>query len=219
MHLRKIPSFYDIIHLDVMRRTEMLWFEDVSAVNEPVLSFPVIGRISMRQFFILGIAGMASYGLFSATHGPASAVPISIGAFLALVKPKVGSTEWMIFSSVLFFARKMRILLERRPLTPKKSKAGCAKGQDYTRTIIMADLSRPFRFRTRLVGKAGQPIACRRARVFLDSRQIDLLTTDANGELEAVIVPYVEGKKRITVYVEDQKEPAFAETVEVRTSQ
>lgn len=82
----------------------MLWFEDVSAINEPVLSFPVFGRISMKQFFVLGIAGMISYGLFSVTHGIASAVPIGIGTFLTFVRPRVGSPEWMIISIILFLA-------------------------------------------------------------------------------------------------------------------
>lgn len=88
--------------LGVMRNTPMIWFEDVSAINEPVLSFPVLGRISMKQFFILGVSGMASYALFSSAHGPVSAVPMCIGALFALVKPPVGSAEWMIFSAVRF---------------------------------------------------------------------------------------------------------------------
>ncbi|MGI0088545.1 MAG: hypothetical protein ACREBI_11405, partial [Nitrosotalea sp.] len=93
----------------MIRKTEMLWFEDVSALNEPVLTFPVFGRISMKQFFILGITGMISYALFSGTHGLVSAIPICFGAFLTLVKPKVGSSEEMILSGILFLVGRRSI--------------------------------------------------------------------------------------------------------------
>ena len=82
----------------------MLWFEDLSAANEPVLSFPVIGRISMKQILILGAAGMASYLVFSSTHGPLAAVPLCAGAILALARPKIGSSEWMALSVLRFAA-------------------------------------------------------------------------------------------------------------------
>src|SRR5581483_11173669 len=86
----------------MLRKTELQWFEDVSALNEPVLSFSVFGSISMKQFFILGISGIISYALFSGTHGLVSAIPICFGAFLTFVKPKVGSSEEMIASVILF---------------------------------------------------------------------------------------------------------------------
>lgn len=87
-----------------MRTTEMLWFEDISALNEPVLFFPVIGRISMKQFAILGVSGFATYSIFSGTHSPASAVPFCAGALLSLLRPAVGTPEWMAYSSLRFFA-------------------------------------------------------------------------------------------------------------------
>lgn len=83
----------------------MLWFEDISAINEPVLLFPVIGRISMKQFAILGAAGFATYSLFSGTHAVSSAAPLCAGALLALYRPAAGTPEWMIFSALRFFAR------------------------------------------------------------------------------------------------------------------
>lgn len=201
-----------------MRRNDLLWFEDVSAVNEPVLSFPVLGRISMRQFFILGVAGMASYGLFSSTHAPASAVPISAGALLALVRPKVATTEWMLYSALLFFGRRLgRMLFTTRPRAPRIP-AGNARNREAARIIILADPSRPFRFRTRLVGRSGQPAATRKATVFLDDTKVDSLVTDDNGVLESAIVPGAAGRRMITVYVEGQNEPAFSESIEIRTS-
>ncbi|MGB6463096.1 MAG: hypothetical protein WBF38_02580 [Nitrosotalea sp.] len=215
-----------------MRKTEMLWFEDVSALNEPVLSFPVFGRISMKQFFILGITGMISYGLFSITHGLVSAIPICFGAFLTFVKPKVGSSEWMIASIILFLIGRRSAQKTQRVKKPKSKrlvtsskKLGLSDPlitetqENKIRTIISSDLSKPFRFKIKLVGTTGQALANKRSKVYLDDLYTDSLTTDINGELETIIVPKVPGQKKITVYVDEQKEPVFSEVIEVRTPQ
>lgn len=219
-----------MISQDIMRRSEMLWFEDVSAINEPVLSFPIFGRISMRQFFILGVAGMISYGLFSATHGLLSATPISIGAFLTLVKPKVGSTEWMIYSIMKFLlvkclwhgllseikkprkkhlASKKFYLPRRLDATPQENKA---------QIITLSDLSKPFRFKMRISSPTGQPIAGTKSKVFLDGIEIASPTTGSNGELEVSIVAKTEGRKQLAVYVEDKSELAFCSTIVIKSS-
>ncbi len=208
----------------------MLWFDDVSAINEPVLSFPIFGRISMRQFFILGVTGMISYGLFSATHGIPSAAPIGIGAFLTLVKPKVGSTEWMIFSIMKFLLVKClwRGLISEIKKPRKKQAASkkfhlprrldIVRQENRIRIVALQDLSKPFRFRMRIVGPTGSPIAGRRSKVFLDGVEIASLTTDSSGELEIPIVPKTEGRKQIAVYLEDRSELAFCSTILVKVS-
>lgn len=216
----------------MLRKTEMLWFEDVSALNEPVLSFPVFGRISMKQFFILGITGMISYALFSGTHGLVSAIPICFGAFLTFVKPKVGSSEWMIVSIILFLAGKRSTQKTQRAkkpkskrLVPSSKKLGLSDPfitetqESKIRTIMLSDLSKPFRFKIKLVGTTGQALANKRSKVYLDDSFTDSLTTDINGELETIIVPKVSGQKKITVYVDEQKEPVFSEVIDVRTPQ
>ena len=215
-----------------MRKTEMLWFEDVSALNEPVLSFPVFGRISMKQFFILGITGMISYALFSITHGLVSAIPICFGAFLTFVKPKVGSSEWMIVSIILFLAGRRSAQKTQRVKKPKSKrlvtsskKLGLSDPfitetqENKIRTIMLSDLSKPFRFKIKLVGTTGQALANKRSKVYLDDSYTDSLTTDINGELETIIIPRIPGQKKITVYVDEQTEPAFSEVIEVKTPQ
>jgi hypothetical protein len=215
-----------------MRKTEMLWFEDVSALNEPVLSFPVFGRISMKQFFILGITGMISYALFSITHGLVSAIPICFGAFLTFVKPKVGSSEWMIVSIILFLVGRRSVQKTQRikkskskRLVTSSKKLGLSDPfitetqENKIRTIMLSDLSKPFRFKIKLVGTTGQALANKRSKVYLDDSYTDSLTTDINGELETIIIPRIPGQKKITVYVDEQKEPAFSEVIEVKTPQ
>ena len=214
-----------------MRNLEILWFEDVSALNEPVLSFPIIGRISMRQFFILGLASMISYLIFSSSHGIIAVIPEGIGAFLALTKPKVTSSEQMVISMVLFFMgrhygtgnKKKKAKSKKLSSSSKKLGLACSLIEDSQeneiRTITVSDLSRPYRFKVKLVGPTGKVLANKKSKVYLDGTYLDALTTDINGELETIIMPKTPGKKNITVCVDEQVEPVFLETIEVKTHQ
>ena len=214
-----------------MRNLEILWFEDVSALNEPVLSFPIIGRISMRQFFILGLASMISYLIFSSSHSIFAVIPEGIGAFLALTKPKVTSSEQMVISMVLFFMgrhygtgnKKKKAKSKKLSSSSKKLGLACSLIEDSQeneiRTITVSDLSRPYRFKVKLVGPTGKVLANKKSKVYLDGTYLDALTTDINGELETIIIPKTQGKKNITVCVDEQVEPVFLETIEVKIHQ
>ncbi|MHB9161626.1 MAG: hypothetical protein ACYC6W_12195 [Nitrosotalea sp.] len=214
-----------------MRHLEILWFEDVSALNEPVLSFPIIGRISMRQFFILGLASMISYLIFSSSHSIFAVIPEGIGAFLALTKPKVTSSEQMVISMVLFFMGRhygtgnKKKKAKSKKLSSSSKKLGVADSliedsqENEIRTITVSDLSRPYRFKVKLVGPTGKVLANKKSKVYLDGTYLDALTTDINGELETIIIPKTQGKKNITVCVDEQVEPVFLETIEVKTHQ
>lgn len=214
-----------------MRNLEILWFEDVSPLNEPVLSFPIIGRISMRQFFILGLASMMSYLIFSSSHSIFAVIPEGIGAFLALTKPKVTSSEQMVISMVLFFMGRhygtgnKKKKAKSKKLSSSSKKLGLAGSliedsqENEIRTITVSDLSRPYRFKVKLVGPTGKVLANKKSKVYLDGTYLDALTTDINGELETIIIPKTPGKKNITVCVDEQVEPVFLETIEVKTHQ
>jgi len=214
-----------------LRNLEILWFEDVSALNEPVLSFPIIGRISMRQFFILGLASMISYLIFSSSHSIFAVIPEGIGAFLALTKPKVTSSEQMVISMVLFFMgrhygtgnKKKKAKSKKLSSSSKKLGLACSLIEDSQeneiRTITVSDLSRPYRFKVKLVGPTGKVLANKKSKVYLDGTYLDALTTDVNGELETIIIPKTQGKKNITVCVDEQVEPVFLETIEVKMHQ
>ena len=214
-----------------MRNLEILWFEDVSALNEPVLSFPIIGRISMRQFFILGLASMISYLIFSSSHSIFAVIPEGIGAFLALTKPKVTSSEQMVISVVLFFMgrhygtgnKKKKAKSKKLSSSSKKLGLACSLIEDSQeneiRTITVSDLSRPYRFKVKLVGPTGKVLANKKSKVYLDETYLDALTTDINGELETIIIPKTQGLKNITVCVDEQAEPVFLETIEVKIHQ
>ncbi len=185
----------------------------------------------MRQFFILGLASMISYLIFSSSHGIIAVIPEGIGAFLALTKPKVTSSEQMVISMVLFFMgrhygtgnKKKKAKSKKLSSSSKKLGLACSLIEDSQeneiRTITVSDLSRPYRFKVKLVGLTGKVLANKKSKVYLDGTYLDALTTDINGELETIIMPKTPGKKNITVCVDEQVEPVFLETIEVKTHQ
>lgn len=208
-----------------MRTSEMLWFDDVSPMNEPVLFFPVIGRISMRQFAMLGTSALASYWAFSAGHSPLAAIPACIGAVLALVRPRAGSAEWMAFSALLFIARKLgswrpggagRLRVGRLgiPRTGRPSGTVAASPECRTRTVVVSDPSRPIIFRVK-IKCGGSPVGCRSFKVGLGGAKTLSVSTDVNGSLEAVLIPETEGPKTISVEA-DGGIPVLSETIDVR---
>ncbi|GEM_PF-3179707 len=208
-----------------MRETEMMWFEDVSPVNEPVLSFPVIGRLSMRQFVVLGTSLLASYAVFSSGHSPLAAIPACIGALLTFVRPSVGPAEWMAMAALLFVARSIARRGPRASGTKARSgmpgkknpppRPGTAP-QKRSRTIFVSDPGRPILLRIRLEG-GGRPVGCRSFKIMLGGASTESVFTDINGTVEAVIIPGTEGQKTITVEA-DGGTPVLSETVDVRAS-
>ena len=216
-----------------MKHIEVLWFDDVSALNEPVLSFPVIGRISMRQFFILGVAAMVSYGLFSSYQTIFSIIPAGFGAFLALTKPKVTSSEQMLLSTILFFMGKRASTKTGTAKKPSKKskkisisskKLGFADTlvddtqEPEIRTIVVSDLTKPYRFKVKVVDQAGKILKAQKSKIYVNGTYQDTLTTDINGELETIIIPQAIGLKKITISVDDQKEPVFSETIKIQAN-
>ena len=185
----------------------------------------------MRQFFILGLASMMSYLIFSSSHSIFAVIPEGIGAFLALTKPKVTSSEQMVISMVLFFMGRhygtgnKKKKAKGKKLSSSSKKLGLAVSliadsqENEIRTITVSDLSRPYRFKVKLVGPTGNVLANKKSKVYLDGTYLDALTTDINGELETIIIPKTPGKKNITVCVDEQVEPVFLETIEVKTHQ
>lgn len=185
----------------------------------------------MRQFFILGLASMMSYLIFSSSHSIFAVIPEGIGAFLALTKPKVTSSEQMVISMVLFFMGRhygtgnKKKKAKSKKLSSSSKKLGLAGSliedsqENEIRTITVSDLSRPYRFKVKLVGPTGKVLANKKSKVYLDGTYLDALTTDINGELETIIIPKTPGKKNITVCVDEQVEPVFLETIEVKIHQ
>lgn len=219
-----------------MRPREVLWFEDVNPFNEPVFSFPFIGRLSMRQLAILGVGFMISYTLFQSTGNILSVVPALVTAFFALKKQNVLPTESLLFSVLMFYIRggstavekkrslekipKMRkekiklvsstVLRIPKPFAPKIT----AK-EIKTRKLFVSDYTKPYRMKIRLEKVTGQAISNEMCKVKFDGNIISTLSTDANGELEVIIIPGTSGKKTLQVFSKDTTKPIFEETLEI----
>lgn len=217
-----------------MRPHEVLWFEDVNPFNEPVFSFPFVGRLSMRQLAILGVGFMISYGLFQSTGEVLSVIPGLAAAFFALKKQNVLPTESLLFSVLMFYIRGGSITVQTKkpwkkaPKTQKKKLAESAvlrvpkpfrpkitEKEIKARKLFVSDFTKPYRMKIRLEKTTGQAIANQMCKVEFDENIVSTLSTDANGELEVIIIPGSAGQKKLQVFSKDNTNPIFEETLEI----
>lgn len=218
-----------------MRPREVLWFEDVSPFNEPVFSFPFVGRLSMRQLAILGVGFMVSYPLFQSTGDVLSVVPALVTAFFALKKQNVLPTESLLFSVLMFYIRggSTTVQTKRSWKIPKiyKEKKSIAEStvlqvpkpfapkitdkEIKARKLFVSDFTKPYRMKIRLEKSTGQAISNQMCKVSFDGNIISTLSTDANGELEVIIIPSSAGKKTLEVFSKGTTKPIFEETLEI----
>lgn len=216
-----------------------MWFEDVSPFNESVFSFPFVGRLSMRQLAILGVGFMISYALFQSTGDVLSVIPALVTAFFALKKQNVLPTESLLFSVLMFYVRggsatvqtkkpswkkipkvhkekkklaESTVLRVPKPFAPKVT----AK-EIKARKLFVSDFTKPYRMKIRLEKITGQAISNQMCEVKFDGNIISTLSTDANGELEVIIIPGSAGKKTLQVFSKDTAKPIFEETLEIES--
>ena len=219
-----------------LRSREVLWFEDVSPFNEPVFSFPFIGRLSMRQLAVLGVGFMISYALFQSTGDVLSVVPGLVTAFFALKKQNVLPTESLLFSVLMFYIRGGSTSVETKRTWKKipkvhKEKKSIAEStvlkvpkpfapkitdkEVKVRKLFVSDYTKPYRMKIRLEKITGQAIVNEMCKIKFDGNIISTLSTDANGELEVIIIPGSAGKKTLEVFSKDSTKPIFEETLEI----
>jgi hypothetical protein len=221
-----------------LRPHEVLWFDDVSPFNEPVFSFPFVGRLSMRQLAILGVGFMISYALFQSTGDVLSVIPALATAVFALKKQNVLPTESLLFSVLMFYIRggstataeKQRmqkkfpkvhkekkfessVLRVPKPFQPKIREKELPK----PRKLFVSDFTKPYRMKIRLEKTTGQAIANQMCKVEFDGNIVSTLSTDANGELEVIIIPGSAGEKKLQVFSNDNANPIFEETLEIES--
>lgn len=222
-----------------MKPREVLWFEDVSPFNEPVFSFPFVGRLSMRQLAILGVGFVISYALFQSTGDVLSVVPALITGFFALKKQNVLPTESLLFSVILFYIRgSSTTTIEKRKAWKKIPKAQKEKKKadksttlrvsnlfkpktkekelPKPRKLFISDFTKPYRMKIRLEKITGKAVSNQMCKVKFDGNIISTLSTDANGELEVIIIPGSAGTKKLEVFSKDNPiKPIFEEILEI----
>ncbi len=221
-----------------MRPHEVLWFEDVSPFNEPVFSFPFVGRLSMRQLAILCIGFMISYALFQSTGEVLSIIPALATAFFALKKQNVLPTESLLFSVLMFYIRGGSMALETKKSWKKapkmhKEKKKLAEStvlrvpkpfmpkitdkEIKARKLFVSDFTKPYRMKIRLEKATGQAISNEMCKVKFDGNIVSTLSTDANGELEVIIIPGSAGQKKLQVFSNYSTDPIFEEMLEIES--
>lgn len=225
----------------MLKSIELLWFEAISPFNESVFSFPMIGKLSMRQMLILGVGAVISWSLYQSTGDFMSAIPAVIGAVFALKKQKVLPLESMLLSVLMFYVMngsskketrknskktKQKILFRRK----QKSKYSSTKlkfadgfsskfdviGKEIKTREIYSDPLKPIRMKIKVQKTTGQVIANTRSRILFDGNVISTLSTDGNGELEVIVIPKTTGEKKLQVVSEGFEKPVFEEILSVK---
>lgn len=212
-----------------MRQIELLYFEDLSPLHEAVFTFPIIGRISMRQMAIIGFAAIISWVVYQATESPLAAITLAAGGYVGFKKFNVKPPETQMISIIAFMISKRTSLSKsvRRPTYYKNHSRKLAAPRLFEprmQTVqkqlrirdVFADPLKPLRLQIRLEMPDGIPISNTRTRVEFDGNVLSTLSTNNNGEIEVLIIPQTLGQKRLAVFVEDSQKPVFEEIISVR---
>lgn len=218
-----------------MKFVEILWFEDINPFHESIFSFPVIGKLSMRQMIILGIGALLSWIFYQISGNFISIIPIGITMFLILKKQKIMSPEMHLFLILFFYLSgkkrsdikktKHVAKLQSFNILPISSSLGLAEPFNPKMNMvrkeikvreIYADPLKPVRLKVKLERIEGKSISNRQARIVYDGNVVSILSTDNNGELEVIIVPQTLGKKKIQIFVESMEHPIFEEILFIK---
>ncbi|MGI0004727.1 MAG: hypothetical protein ACREAX_05460 [Candidatus Nitrosotenuis sp.] len=217
-----------------MTSIELLWFEDVNPFNESVFEFPVVGKLSMRQMLILGLGVMLSWSLYQSTASYMSLIPMLVAAYISLKKHKVRTVESQLFAILLFYVRlkakngtkkptsripqmhKIKKTVSKlRVAEPFRPKLELSRKEINTREIH-TDPLRPIRLKIHLQKTDGKVIANTETKIVFDGKVVSSLSTDSNGEVEAIIIPQTTGEKKLAIYAKGVELPVYQEIISVK---
>lgn len=184
---------------------------------------------------ILGMGALFSWMFYQTNGSFISAIPLGLTAFLALKKQKVRSSEIQFFMLLLFyFANRKQSNMPKTKYGAKlmsykkkegSSNLGFAKQFNPKLNIVQneinvreiyADPLRPIRLKIKLEKIEGKPITHKQTRIVCNGNVVSMLSTDNNGELEAIIIPQTLGRKKIQIFAEGMTQPVFEEILSIR---
>ncbi len=219
-----------------MKSIDLLWFEDVNPFNESVFEFPAVGKLSMRQMLILGLGVMLSWSLYQSTANYLSLVPILAAAYVSLKRQKVRTTESQLFAILLFYVGLKAKNGTKKPIskmakTAYKNKKIASKlriaepfrpklemsGKEINTREIHTDPLKPIRLKINLKKTDGQVISNTETKIVFDSKVVSTLSTDSNGEVEAIVIPKTTGEKKLVIYAKGVELPVYEEIISVKT--
>ncbi len=180
---------------------KILWFDDIEVWNQPVFDLPLIGRVSIRQMCIIGLALILT---FSIRDLLVAVISFSITLPLAMLKYRslrfdelaLNITIYMIIYKVYPLLRHSFLLLSntkkvmiivmvtsivKRYLVRNTLKNNKSNSKEI---VVNADT---IRLKLRLVNKDGRRLAGRLATIYLDDDHISSIVSDSNGEIEALV--------------------------------
>lgn len=209
-----------------------MWFEGVNPFNESVFEFPIIGKLSMRQMLILGLGVMLSWSIYQSTGNYLALIPILAAAYVSLKKHKVMSIESQILAILLFYARsrgnagpKKQKTFEMTHKKKANSKLRLAepfrpklevKEKEISTREIHADPLKPIRLKIHLQMIDGHVIANTETKIVFNGKVISTLSTDNNGEVEAIVIPQTIGEKKLVIYAKGVELPVYQEIISVK---
>lgn len=215
-----------------MKSIELLWFEDVNPFNEAVFAFPIVGKLSMKQMLVLGLGIMVSWGIYQSTASYVSLIPMFGCCYLAFKKQKVQSTESHLFAVLCFYLKsknsiskkiagkqimsiqknKSTKLVVAEPYRPKLEKTG----KEIHVRQVFSDPIKPIRLKIKIQRTDGKPIANTEAKIVFDGKVVSTLSTDNNGELEAIVIPQTYGEKKLEIYAKGMGIPVYQEIMSIK---
>lgn len=213
-----------------MKSIELLWFEDVNPFNESVFAFPIVGKLSMRQMLILGLGIMFSWSLYQSTANYGSLIPMLACCYLTFKKQKIRSTESHIFAILLFYLKNKNIQRTAHKINTMPKKAKSKKlvfaepfrpkleviGKEIQVREVYSDPLKPIRLKIQIQKTDGQVIANTEAKIVFDGKVVSTLSTDKNGELEAIVVPQTVGQKKLEVFAKGIGLPVYQEIMSIK---
>ncbi|MEM4285057.1 MAG: hypothetical protein QXS98_06160 [Candidatus Nitrosocaldus sp.] len=218
---------------------EVLWFEDIEPLKQPVFDFPLLGRISMKQMGIVGsscIIALASRDVLIAIAS------LTIAIFVAMSRYRAVSIDELIYSILLYvFRHKVKPSIEiifkyvkelslnnyysrmildmicyrigwRWDRYAYSSNGRGMRGSDDGIIILN---SNTVRLRLRLLTKDGRAVANRLARIYVDDDLLTNITSDDKGELDVILSLTSTKNGNLRVYIDGYSKPLLERVVTV----
>ena len=155
-------------------------------------------------------------------------------AYISLKKHKVKTTESQLFAILLFYVgiktknatkkprseistahKTKKVAHKLRIAEPFRPKLELSEKEISIREIY-ADPLKPIRLKIHLQKTDGQVIASTETKIVFDGRVISTLSTDNNGEIEAIIIPQTTGEKKLAIYAKGVELPVYQEIISVK---
>mgnify|MGYP000218509454 CR=1 FL=1 len=190
---------------------KILWFDDIEVWNQPVFDMPFIGRVSIRQMCIIGIALILT---FSSRDIFVTIISLSIALLFSMYRYRSLSLDELLYNLIIYMTiykiyplvRYITLLLYDQLSYIQQSnmmnitiisnikknmlnryKQTYEKDNYNNKQEILIVNREPIRLKLRLVNKDGLALAGKLATIYLDDDHIASIVSDSKGEVETLI--------------------------------